>query len=183
MIHGPRQNGNPVKLLHYLLVVLYAYGVVHHSTDSMTEILVGAELAAQAQALADEGLTEGEAAIACGYFSEKDGQRRPAILRFLRGLMQAGVSVAFTSKRATPQYDNHVRVTKLGQLVVGPRFTRAVSGYGDLYEITHTEDFGQIVLTKVRPDVAAEMIDAGKVRKQRKAKATEPAAEEPALVA
>jgi len=147
--------------------------------------LTGAELAAQAQALAAEGCTEAEAAIACGYFSEKDGQRRPAVLRFLRGLMQAGVSVAFTSKRAAPQYDNHVRVTKLGQLVVGPRFTRAVSGAGDLYEITHTEDYGQIVLTKVREEVAAELIETGKVRKQRKSKAaaTETAAEEQVLVA
>ena len=157
-------------------------------TDNVETALTGAELAAQAQSLADEGLTESEAAVACGYFSEKDGQRRPAILRFLRALMQAGVTIAFTSKRATPQYDNHVRVTKLGQLVVGPRFTRAVSGYGDLYEITHTPDFGQIVLTKVQVEVAQELISEGKVRKARKSKAaaeevTETAAAEPALVA
>lgn len=152
----------------------------------METSLIGAELAAQAQALANEGLTESEAAVACGYFSEKDGQRRPALLRFLRALMQAGVTIAFTRNRATPQYDNHIRVTKLGQLVVGPRFTRAVSGTGDLYEVTHTEDFSQIVLSKVQPETAADLISEGKVRKARKSKAdkvSEPAAEEPALVA
>lgn len=152
----------------------------------METSLIGAELAAQAQALANEGLTESEAAVACGYFSEKDGQRRPALLRFLRALMQAGVTIAFTSKRAAPQYDNHIRVTKLGQLVVGPRFTRAVSGTGDLYEVTHTEDFSQIVLSKVQPEAAADLISEGKVRKARKSRAdkvSEPAAAELALVA
>ncbi len=140
-----------------------------------------------AQSLANDGLTEAEAAVACGYFSEKDGVKRPAILRFLRALMQAGVSIAFASKRGATQTDNHIRVTKLGQLVIGPRFTRTASVTGDLYEITHTEDFGQIVLTKVQPDVAEELILGGKVRKARTSKpkpeVTEPAAAEPALVA
>ena len=138
-----------------------------------------------AQSLANDGLTEAEAAVACGYFTEKDGVKRPAILRFLRGLMQAGVSIAFATKRGATNTGNHIRVTKLGQLVVGPRFTRTASATGDLYEITHTEDFGQIVLTKVQPEAAEELILGGKVRKQRrdKAAATEPAVAEPALVA
>jgi bifunctional DNA-binding transcriptional regulator/antitoxin component of YhaV-PrlF toxin-antitoxin module len=107
--------------------------------------------------------------------------------------MQAGVSINFASKRGGSDAGNHIRVTKLGQLVIGPRFTRSVSVTGDLYEVTHTEDFGQIVLTKVQPEVAEELILGGKVRKQRKSKAAaceapvEPsesaAAVEPALVA
>lgn len=149
------------------------------------ETLTGAELAAFAQSLADDGVTEAEAAVTCGYFSEKDGVKRPALLRFLRALMQAGVSIAYASKRSATNTGNHIRVTKLGQLVVGPRFTRTSSVTGDLYEITHTEDFGQIVLTKVQPGAAEELILSGKVRKQRafKTPATEPAAAEPALVA
>ena len=142
-----------------------------------------------AQSLANDGVTEAEASVVCGYFSEKDGVKRPAILRFLRALMQAGVSIAFSSKRGAAQSGNHIRVTKLGQLVVGPRFTRASSVTGDLYEITHTEDFGQIVLTKLAPEASEELILGGKVRKQRRSKA-EVAAEfsetvpaEPALVA
>lgn len=158
------------------------------TTNRQVETLTGAELAAQAQSLANDGVTEAEAAVACGYFSEKDGVKRPAILRFLRALMQAGVSIAFASKRGATSGDNHIRVTKLGQLVVGPRFTRATSVTGDLYEITHAGDFGQIVLTKVQPEVAEELILGGKVRKQRTSKpkaAAEAPAEtaEPALVA
>jgi hypothetical protein len=91
--------------------------------------LTGADLINTARGLAEQGHSEREIAIQCGYFSAVEGSDEPRALtqQFLRALNEAN-GIAF-AKPSAPVGPTYVRANGLRQVVIGARVLPDIAPY------------------------------------------------------